>query len=113
MLLEISDLRKSFLTPDGSDHCVVNVKTFALAEQAQAALEGESGSGKTTFLHLIAGILKPDAGHNGRMIGKGVKPVIYEPVTVCGTFPVGDVRERGRLIRISSLGVEKLLVPTR
>ena len=62
MLLEISDLKKSFLTPDGSDHCVVNVKTFVLGEQAQAALEGESGSGKTTFLHLIAGILKPDAG---------------------------------------------------
>src|ERR1035441_8429190 len=61
-LLEISDLRKSFLTPDGSDHCVVNVKSFALAEQAHVALEGESGSGKTTFLHLIAGILKPDAG---------------------------------------------------
>ncbi len=25
-------------------------------------LQGESGCGKTTFLHLIAGILKPDAG---------------------------------------------------
>ena len=62
MLLEISDLRKSFLTPDGSDHCVVNVKSFALSEQAQMALEGESGSGKTTFLHPIARILKPDAG---------------------------------------------------
>ena len=30
--------------------------------QRLLALEGESGSGKTTFLHLIAGILKPDAG---------------------------------------------------
>ena len=62
MLLTISNLKKSFRTPDGSEHCVVNVKSFALAEQAQMALEGESGSGKTTFLHLIAGILKPDAG---------------------------------------------------
>src|ERR1700761_5514115 len=26
------------------------------------ALRGESGSGKTTFLHLIAGILTPDSG---------------------------------------------------
>jgi putative ABC transport system ATP-binding protein len=61
-LLEISHLKKSFIAPDGSDHLVVNVGSFALVEQAQVALEGESGSGKTTFLHLIAGILKPDAG---------------------------------------------------
>ena len=61
-LLEISNLEKSFLTPDGADHRVVNVKTFVLAEKVQVALEGESGSGKTTFLHLIAGILKPDSG---------------------------------------------------
>jgi len=61
-LLDISNLKKSFLAPDGAEHRVVNVKTFALAEKAQLALEGESGSGKTTFLHLIAGILKPDYG---------------------------------------------------
>jgi putative ABC transport system ATP-binding protein len=61
-LLEISNLKKSFVTPEGENHTVVNVKTFAIAERAQMALEGESGSGKTTFLHLIAGILKPDAG---------------------------------------------------
>jgi ABC-type lipoprotein export system ATPase subunit len=61
-LLQISDLKKTFPTPDGSEHAVVNVRSFALAEQAQVALEGESGSGKTTFLHLIAGILKPDSG---------------------------------------------------
>jgi putative ABC transport system ATP-binding protein len=61
-LLEISHLKKSFITPDGAEHTVVNVSEFHLAALAQVALEGESGSGKTTFLHLIAGILKPDAG---------------------------------------------------
>lgn len=62
-LLEITELKKSFLAPDGSLHTVVDVKSFSLAERAQVALQGESGSGKTTFLHLIAGILKPDSGH--------------------------------------------------
>jgi putative ABC transport system ATP-binding protein len=61
-LLEISQLKKSFATPDGDTHTVVDVSFFSLADQAQAALSGESGAGKTTLLHLIAGILKPDSG---------------------------------------------------
>jgi ABC-type lipoprotein export system ATPase subunit len=61
-LLEISNLKKSFRAPEGADILVVNVARFVLEEKAHMALEGESGSGKTTFLHLIAGILKPDSG---------------------------------------------------
>jgi putative ABC transport system ATP-binding protein len=61
-LLEITQLRKSFVTPDGASHLVIDVPSFALDERAQVALSGESGSGKTTFLHLIAGILAPDTG---------------------------------------------------
>jgi ABC-type lipoprotein export system ATPase subunit len=61
-LLEISNLKKSFVAPDRSQHLVVSVDRFALAEKSQVALEGESGSGKTTFLHLIAGIITPDSG---------------------------------------------------
>ena len=61
-LLEISQLRKSYLAPDGSIHSVIDVESFSLAEKTQVALSGESGSGKTTLLHLIAGILKPDSG---------------------------------------------------
>jgi ABC-type lipoprotein export system ATPase subunit len=61
-LLEISQLRKSFVAPDGSDHRIIDISEFRLEESAQVALSGESGSGKTTFLNLIAGILTPDSG---------------------------------------------------
>ena len=61
-LLEISQLQKSFVAPDGARQRVIDVPAFSLDERAQVALSGESGSGKTTFLHLIAGILKPDSG---------------------------------------------------
>ena len=61
-LLEINNLQKSFVSPEGATQTVVDVPTFVLEERKQIALSGESGSGKTTFLHLIAGILPPDAG---------------------------------------------------
>jgi len=61
-LLEISQLKKAFITPDGRRHMVINMNRFTLAEEVQVALQGESGSGKTTLLNLIAGLLKPDAG---------------------------------------------------
>ena len=61
-LLEISELKKSFAGPDGATHPVIDVPAFAIDEKAHVALSGESGLGKTTFLHLIAGILKPDSG---------------------------------------------------
>ncbi len=61
-LLEVTDLRKDYRLPDGTRHTVVRVPHFQLEERQQIALRGESGSGKTTFLNLIAGILKPDAG---------------------------------------------------
>lgn len=62
LLLAAQKLRKSYALPTGGEHRVVDVAEFSLAAGAQLALRGESGSGKTTFLHLIAGILAPDAG---------------------------------------------------
>ena len=61
-LLSISALQKSFRTPEGERKTIVDIPAFSLAAGQQLALRGESGSGKTTFLHLIAGILAADSG---------------------------------------------------
>jgi ABC-type lipoprotein export system ATPase subunit len=62
MSVQIQNLRKSYVGPDGGSVPVVDVARFDLADAEQVALIGTSGSGKTTFLHLIAGILAPDRG---------------------------------------------------
>lgn len=61
-VLEIKNLKKSFLSPVGDTQRVVDIAHFSLDSGDQMALAGESGSGKTTFLHLISGVLKPDSG---------------------------------------------------
>ncbi len=61
-MLLVADLTKSFVTPEGGRAEIVRVGRFKLAAGEQRALRGESGSGKTTFLNLIAGILAADGG---------------------------------------------------
>ncbi len=68
-MLAITDLAKSFAAPDGRRNAVLRIPQFGLAAGAQLALRGASGSGKTTFLHLVAGILTPDTG---RVVLEGV-----------------------------------------
>ena len=61
-VLEVSDLIKAYASPEGLSTTIVEIDSFAMDAGEQVALAGESGSGKTTFLHLIAGILQADAG---------------------------------------------------
>ncbi len=61
-MLAVTDLKKSFQSPEVERVEIVNVPSFVIAAGEQLALRGESGSGKTTFLNLIAGILAADSG---------------------------------------------------
>jgi len=61
-VLRIENLTKAFAAPDGARVSVVDVPEFTLAAAEQMALRGQSGTGKTTFLNLIAGILQADGG---------------------------------------------------
>ena len=61
-LLKVSHLKKSFVSPERENIKVVDIDNFSLKNSEFCGMRGESGSGKTTFLHLLAGILCPDDG---------------------------------------------------
>lgn len=61
-MLSVRNLQKTFTLPDGERLPILNVTQFDVAAGEQLALVGQSGGGKTTLLHTIAGITRPDAG---------------------------------------------------
>lgn len=61
-VLQISDLIKTFDQPGGGKLTVLDIENLTVQAGEQLALIGESGGGKTTLLHLIAGLLTPDSG---------------------------------------------------
>ena len=61
-MLQLKDIKKSFLEPDGSELPILDIAEFHVAEAEQVVLVGRSGCGKTTLLHVIAGISRPDSG---------------------------------------------------
>ena len=60
--LVIRDLFKSFPAPSGQRIEVLRIPQFELGAGQQVAIRGESGLGKTTLMHVIAGILEADSG---------------------------------------------------
>ena len=61
-ILQMTDVIKSFDQPGGGTLTVLDVPNFEIAKGEQVSLIGQSGGGKTTLLHLIAGLLVPDSG---------------------------------------------------
>jgi len=61
-MLQLEDVKKSFLQPDGSELRILDVPEFAVGAGEQVVVVGRSGCGKTTLLHVIAGISRPTSG---------------------------------------------------
>jgi putative ABC transport system ATP-binding protein len=60
--LEVDGLHLAYTLPGGARHDVLDVPSFRLPQGAQAGIAGPSGAGKTSFLHLLAGIERPERG---------------------------------------------------
>jgi len=62
IMLRLNDVKKSFTEPDGTRLPVLDIPSFQVAAAEQMVLVGRSGCGKTTLLHVIAGISRADSG---------------------------------------------------
>ena len=61
-MLTVRDLRKTYPAEDGEEADVLRGVSFDLAAGRTMALTGESGSGKSTALNLVAGLDVPTGG---------------------------------------------------
>ncbi|MCE9552811.1 MAG: ABC transporter ATP-binding protein [Planctomycetes bacterium] len=61
-MLLVRDLRKAYVEPDGTPLPILDIPAFHVDEAEQMVLMGHSGCGKTTLLHIIAGLSQPDSG---------------------------------------------------
>ncbi|HKS16906.1 MAG TPA: ATP-binding cassette domain-containing protein, partial [Planctomycetota bacterium] len=62
MIIRVEDLKKTYRAPDGSPQEVLRIGRLEIPDGAQWVITGRSGSGKTTFLNVLGGIVSPDAG---------------------------------------------------
>lgn len=63
MILKITNLHKSFQSPDGQGAIhVLKGLNLDIVQGETVAVLGQSGSGKSTFLSLLAGLDKPSSG---------------------------------------------------
>ncbi|MBL8869287.1 MAG: ABC transporter ATP-binding protein [Planctomycetaceae bacterium] len=62
MILEVTNIQKSFPLPGGGTVQILDVPQLKVDSGEQTVLLGQSGGGKTTLLHIIAGITTPDKG---------------------------------------------------
>lgn len=61
-MLQLKGVRKSYEEPGGGRLPILDIPHLEVAAGEETVLIGPSGTGKTTLLHVIAGILKADAG---------------------------------------------------
>ncbi|QQS16390.1 MAG: AAA-associated domain-containing protein [Neisseriales bacterium] len=61
-LIELKAVGKSFKSVDGTARSVLEDVNFALREGEIVALLGQSGSGKSTMLRIMAGLIQADSG---------------------------------------------------
>jgi putative ABC transport system ATP-binding protein len=61
-MVALSGVERGFPRPGGGRLVAVSVASLQVPRGALWALTGDNGTGKTTLLHLVSGLLRPDRG---------------------------------------------------
>src|SRR5438309_17461 len=72
-MLLLEEVKKSYVEPDGHVLPILDIPRFEVGAGEQMVIVGRSGCGKTTLLHVIAGISRADTGRiylNGTEVGR-------------------------------------------
>jgi NitT/TauT family transport system ATP-binding protein len=99
-LLSVRQVSKTYRTPDHTGRLVLDRLDFALREGEIVAILGKSGSGKSTFLRILAGLIEPSGGsveYRGRAVAEPVHGVamvfqsfaLFPWLTVLGNVEIG------------------------
>ena len=79
--LDVVDVRKSFLAPNGDRLEVLRGVTFSAKPGEAVAITGPSGSGKSTLLHLLGGL---DVADHGSISFEGTEITNLNPRKLAG-----------------------------
>jgi ABC-type bacteriocin/lantibiotic exporter with double-glycine peptidase domain len=105
--LDIKDLR---FTYPGRSKPIINGLSYHFKANHNYCITGENGSGKSTFIHLISGLYKPQSGNvcfNGFPIGNYNIPELYK---VIGNGLAEETLFEGTIVENITLGREFISV---
>jgi NitT/TauT family transport system ATP-binding protein len=106
IIIEVSHVTKTFVSPDGSPLPVLDDISLDLREGEIVALLGRSGSGKSTLLRCIAGLIAPTSGqvsYRGQALN-GANPGVAMVFQSFALLPWLTVRQNVE-IGLEALGV--------
>lgn len=113
MMLKLHDLSKKY-----ADQVVLDKLNLQLPEKGIIGLAGSSGCGKTTLLHILAGLIQPDSGTVDGLKGKKVSLVFQEDrllpwLTAAGNLNlvIQDMKKTNEWLQVMGLSEQAGKIP--